>query len=116
MNLLQTFRSPTFYILQRPLASSLKLPKHRAWMSHKVSRWKTILWEFVFSRGIKLLNATDGFLFQYQFAVVHLAALLNETNLSKRKRKHTVVYLLYISEATPLSKGRQFFFGSLLSL
>ena len=64
MNLLQKkFRSPTFYILQRPLASSLKLPKHKAWMSHKVSQWKTILWEFVFRRGIKLLNTTDGFLF-----------------------------------------------------
>ena len=41
--------------------------------------------------------------FVYQFALVQLATLLNETNLSKRKRKHTVEYLLYISEAILLS-------------
>ena len=45
----------------------------------------------------------DRRVFVYQFAVVHLVALLNETNLSKRKRKHTVEYLLYISEAILLS-------------
>ena len=38
-----------------------------------------------------------------QRALVQLAALLNETNLSKRKRKHTVEYLLYINEAILLS-------------
>ena len=31
----------------------------------------------------------DRRVFVYQFALVHLAALLNETNLSKRKRKHS---------------------------
>ena len=45
----------------------------------------------------------DRRVFVYPFAVVHLAALLNETNLSKRKRKHTVEYLLYINEAILLS-------------
>ena len=45
----------------------------------------------------------DRRVFVYQFAVGHLAALLNETNVSKRKRKHTVEYLLYISEAILLS-------------
>ena len=48
----------------------------------------------------------DRQLFVYRFAVGHLAALLNETNLSKRKRKHTVEYLQYctsISEAIFLS-------------
>ena len=59
--------------------------------------------------------------FVYQFALVHLAALLNETNLSKRKRKHTVEYLLYINEAILLSLSVNniyiyFFFLSLLSL
>ena len=44
----------------------------------------------------------DRRVFVYQFAVVHLAALLNETNLSKRK-ENTVEYLLYISEAILLS-------------
>ena len=57
-------------------------------MSHKVPQWKTILWEFVFSRGIKLLNKKPAG-FVYQFAVVNLAALLNETNLSKRNKKNT---------------------------
>ena len=52
----------------------------------------------------------DRRLFVYQFAVVHLAALLNETNLSKRKRKHTVEYLLYISEAILLSLSVDNFF------
>ena len=63
-----------------------------------------MLWEFVFSRGIKLLNTTGG------FAVVQLAALLNETNLIERKRKHTVEYLMYISEATLLSLSVNSFF------
>ena len=54
--------------------------------------------------------------FVYQFALVHLAALLNETNLSKRKRKHTVEYLLYIHEAILLSLSVNNFFWSLLSL
>ena len=45
----------------------------------------------------------DRRVFVYPFAVVHLAALLNETNLSKRKRKHTVEYLLYINETILLS-------------
>ena len=54
--------------------------------------------------------------FVYQFAPVHLAALLNETNLSKRKRKHTFEYLLYISEAILLSLSVNNFFLSLLSL
>ena len=58
----------------------------------------------------------DRRVFVYQFAVVHLAALLNETNLSKRKRKHTVEYLLYISEAILLSLSVDNFFWSLLSL
>ena len=111
MNLLQ---NSSLSILQRPLAASLKLPKYKAWMSYKVSQWKTILWEFVFSRGIKLLNTTSGLLsvcFVYQFALVHLAALLNETNLNKRKRKHTVEYLLYISEAiVPSLSVNNFFF------
>ena len=40
--------------------------------------------------------------FVYEFAVVHLAALLNETNLSKRK-ENAVEYPLYISEAILLS-------------
>ena len=48
--------------------------------------------------------------FVYQFAPVHLAALLNETNLSKRKRKHTFEYLLYISEAILLSLSVNNFF------
>ena len=55
--------------------------------------------------------------FVYQFALVHLAALLNETNLSKRKRKHTVEYLLYINEAILLVlRVNNFLGGSLLSL
>ena len=54
----------------------------------------------------------DRRVFVYQFAVVHLAALLNETNLSKRKIKHTVEYLLCISEAILLSLSvDNFFFG-----
>ena len=54
----------------------------------------------------------DRRVFVYQFALVHLAALLNETNLSKRWRKHTVDYLLYISEAILLSLSANiFFFG-----
>ena len=48
--------------------------------------------------------------FGYQFALVHLAALLKETNLSKRKRKHTVEYLLYISEEILLSLSVNNFF------
>ena len=44
----------------------------------------------------------DRRVFVYQFAVVHLAALLNETNLSKRK-ENAVEYPLYISEAFLLS-------------
>ena len=32
------------------------------------------------------IAGNDRQVFVYQFAVVHLAALLNETNLSKRKR------------------------------
>ena len=52
----------------------------------------------------------DRRVFLYQFAVVHLAALLNETNLSKRKRKHTVEYLLYISKAILLSLSVDNFF------
>ena len=58
-------------------------------------------------------NKTDEYdrrVFVYQFAVVHLAALLNETNLSKRKRKHTVEYLLYISETILLSLSVENFF------
>ena len=39
----KTFRSPTFYISQRPLSSSLKPPKYKAWMNYKVSQWKIIL-------------------------------------------------------------------------
>ena len=59
----------------------------------------------------------DRRVFVYQFAVVQLAALLNETNLSERKRKHTVEYLMYISEATLLSSSvKSFLFLSLLSL
>ena len=58
----------------------------------------------------------DRRVFVYQFAVVHLAALLNETNLNKRKRKHTAEYLLYISEAILLSLSVDIFFFSLLSL
>ena len=92
-------------------------------MRHKISQWKTILWEFVFSRGIKLLNTReyDRRVFVYQFALVHLAALLNETNLSKRKRKNTVEFLLYISEVILLFLSVNnlvffFFFLSLLSL
>ena len=46
--------------------------------------------------------------------VVHLPSLLNETNLSKRKRKHTVEYLLCISEAILLSLSVKNFFWSLL--
>ena len=53
----------------------------------------------------------DRRVFVYQFAVVHLAALLNETNLRKRKRKHTVEYLLYISEAILLSLSVDNFLG-----
>ena len=54
----------------------------------------------------------DRRVFVYQFAVVQLAALLNETNLIERKRKHTVEYLMYISEATLLSLSvNSFFFG-----
>ena len=50
--------------------------------------------------------------FVYQFALEHLAALLNETNLNKRKRKHTVEHLLYISEAILLSLSvNNFVFG-----
>ena len=51
--------------------------------------------------------------FVYQFSLVHLAALLNETNLSKRKRTQTVEYLLYIGEAIlfSLSVNILFFFG-----
>ena len=52
----------------------------------------------------------DRRVFVYQFAVVQLAALLNETNLSKRKGKHTVEYLMYISEATLLSLSVNNFF------
>ena len=52
----------------------------------------------------------DRPVFVYKFAVVHLAALLNETNLSKRKIKHTVQYLLYISEAILLSLSVDNFF------
>ena len=44
----------------------------------------------------------DRRVFVYQFAVVHLVALLNETNLSKRK-ENAVEYPLYISEAILLS-------------
>ena len=40
---------------------------------------------------------------------MHLAALLNETNLSKRK-ENTVEYLLYISEAILLSISIDNFF------
>ena len=55
--------------------------------------------------------------FVYQFALVYLAALLNETNLSKRKRKHTVEHLLYINEAILFFlRVNSFFWGSLLSL
>ena len=52
----------------------------------------------------------DRPVFVYKFAVVHLAALLNETNLSKRKIKHTVQYLLYISEDILLSLSVDNFF------
>ena len=52
----------------------------------------------------------DRRVFIYQFALVHLAALLNETNLSKRKRKRTVEHLLYISEAILLSLSVNNFF------
>ena len=48
--------------------------------------------------------------FVYEFALVHLAALLNEINLGKRKRKHKVEYLLYISEAILLSLSVNNFF------
>ena len=44
----------------------------------------------------------DRRVFVYQFAVVHLSALLNETNLSKRK-ENAVEFPLYISEAILLS-------------
>ena len=55
--------------------------------------------------------------FVYQFSLVHLAALLNETNLSKRKRTQTVEYLLYIGEAILFSLSvNTLFFWSLLSL
>ena len=65
MNLLQNISlSNVLHIAETScLLISLKLPKYKAWMSHIVSQWKTILWEFVFSRGIKLLNTTGGFLF-----------------------------------------------------
>ena len=53
----------------------------------------------------------DRRIFVYQFAAVHLGALLNETNLSKRKRKHTVQYVLYISEAILLSLRVDNFLG-----
>ena len=78
-------------------------------MSHKVSEWKTILWELCFQPWNKI--AEYGWrVFVYQFALVHLAALLNELNLSKRKGMHTVEYLLYISEAILLSLSANVFF------
>ena len=77
MNLLQNISlSNVLHIAETSRLYSLKLPEYRAWMNHKVSQWKTILWEFVFSRGMKLLNTTGGFLF-INLQLVHLAALLN---------------------------------------
>ena len=52
----------------------------------------------------------------YQFALVHLPALLTKQILVKEKGKHTVEYLLYIIEAILLSLSVNNFFWSLLSL